>query len=686
MSNPIANFSGLSSGVQWNDVIDRLVVAEEARLVAPVTRQLDLRTKQREAWRTFQGLVGTLSESARALRRAGFGGFTATVPPSPASGRALVAASASGAAAPGRYRVEVVQLAETARLGGASVTDRASPLGLAGDFTVNGATVTVAAGDSLEAIRDKINAATAGATTRVTASIVQEGTSGGRLVLTRDTPGSAGIVLADGAGGLARELGFLDTRSKPISSTTAAIAAALGVVPTPPPATIRVNGRVITVDLAVDSIASLVARINAAGGAAAAEAVAYGDETRWRLVADGNVTADDADGEAVIAALGLAAGEAGSIRQTVASGVLSAAGGGIATTSTALAGLEVDGAPVGLAVGDAINIRGLRGDGSSVSIGLVVDPGETVQDLLDRINDATAGFGAGDRPATAALGPDGRIRLTDGTGGASRLSLTLQVVRADGSTGTLGTPTVTTAGRSRELQQGRDAVIRVDGQEVVRASNTIADAIPGVTLTLSAAEPGTTVDVTVERDLGGAVDATRKLVDAYNAVRTFFDEQRTTNGPLATSSSLRAVLDRFTAALRTEAADNATYTRATLAGLTLDRGGRLQLDAATLRTALTSAPREVEALFGFTGIGGAFVAASDEATRFETGVISAQLRGVDEASARLRAREADARRRLEERRAALVRQFTQMEEALAKINAQGSYIASQMAALQNQRR
>jgi flagellar hook-associated protein 2 len=687
MSNPIANFNGLSSGVQWNDVIDRIMQVEEARLVTPIVQQLDQRAAQRAAWTRFQPLVNSLNDAARALRRPAFGGFAATVPPSPLTSRTLFSASASSTAQPGRYRVEVVQLAETAKLGGSSVADRTAALGLSGDFSINGTTITVQADDSLEAIRTRINEANTGETpTGVIATVVREGATGGRLVLTRSTAGSAGITIADGTGGIARELGLLDTRSRPISSTALAIASALGLQLTPPPATIRVNGQVITVDLSVDSIATIVAKVNAAGGSASAQAEPFGDEVRHRLVIDGNVTADDADGEAIISALGLAAGQPAAIRQTVATGVLSAAGGAIATAATALAGLELDGAPAGLAVGDAINIRGTRGDGTTVTIGIAIDPGETVQDLLDKINDATAGFGAGGRPATATLDADGRIRLTDGTGGPSRLALSLQVARADGTTGTLGTPSVTTVGRDRELQQGRDAIVTVDGQTLVRTSNTITDAIPGVTLTLGAAEAGTAIDVTVARDLAATEGTMRQFVDAYNAIRAFFDEQREPGAPLAGNSALRAVVDSFTAALRTAAEGNQTYTNATLAGVTLDRFGRLTFNANTFRTAVTERPAEIEALFGFAGIGTAFLNATDNATRFGTGPIPTQIQGIDSARIRLRQREADALRRLEDRRASMVQQFTRMEEALARLNAQGSWLASQMSSLQNQKR
>lgn len=689
MTAPIANFSGLSSGVQWNDIVDTLIRAEEARLVTPITTRLDKRTAERDAWTKFRTMVDKLNDSARAVRVAGFGGYLATAPTSPISGQALFGATASSLAEPGRYRVEVQQLAETAKLGGKTVADRTAALNLSGDFAINGTSVAIDAADSLQAIRDKINTANSGATpTGVSASIINDGATGGRLVLTRTSPGADGITLTDGTGGLARELGFLDSRTKPISSTTDAIAAALGIAVYPPPASIRVGDRLITVDLSTDSIASIVSKINAAGGQASSEAEQFGDETRYRLVADGNVSADagDANSQAVIDALGFGAGTTGAVRQVVSSGALTDAGGTIVTAATALAGLRLDGNSLGLADGDAINIRGVRGDGTAVTIGIKIDPGETVQDLLDKINDATTGFGAGTRTASATLGPDGRIRLADDTGGSSRLSFAMDIVRADGSTGTMGSSTVDTAGRTRELQQGRDAIFRVDGAEFVRSSNNITDAIPNVTLSLTAAEVGTTVDLDISRDVEGASTAAKALVDAYNEVRTFFDEQRQLEAPLYGNTLFRGVVDSFTAALRTEVADNATYTRPTLAGMVLDRNGSLTFDASKFKEALNAAPKEIEALFGFTGLGGAFVTATDRAGSLGTGTIPTQLQTIAESTATLRLRESDARRRLEARREALVTQFTQMEAALSRLNSQSSALSGLTASLQGSRR
>ena len=678
------NFSGLSSSIQWGDIVDATIDAEKARNLTPITAEIVKRAAQKAAWGKLNALVETLNENARLVRRTGFGGFTATVPTSSLTSRTLLTASPTLNAVPGRYRVEVLQLADTAKLAGGLVANTTAAMNLTGDFAINGTSVTIAATDSVEAIRDSINAANTGATpTGVTASIVKEGTTSGRLVLTRDTSGAAGITLTDGAGGLARELGFLDSRSKPVSSAVSAAAAALGLSVTPPPASIRVGNVVISVDLATESIASIAARINAAGGSASVESEQYGNETRYRLVADGLASAvvGDAGSQDVIDALGMIAGKPGTVSQAMQSGVYTNASDVTATSATLLAGLKLDGASTALAVGDAINIRGMRGDGTAVTIGLVVGASDTMQTLLDRINDATAGYGAGARTALASLGTDGRIRLADSQGGASRLSLTLGITHVDGSAGSLGAASVAVTGRSRELQQGKDAILRVDGREITRSSNTIADALVGTTLNLQTAEVGTSIDVSIDRDVNGGLSAVQKLADSYNAIRTFLDEQRKVSAPLYADTLLRGVVNSFTDALRTDVTTNSTYNKLAIAGVALDRFGVLKIDTDKLKTAMADEPLEIEALFGFSGVGAAFVAAADRATQYGIGTISAQLKNLDQTAFRLKTREADAQKRLDYRREQLVAQFTQMEVAISRLNQQRSSLSSAINAL-----
>ncbi|MBC8089326.1 MAG: flagellar filament capping protein FliD [Phycisphaerae bacterium] len=686
MASPVANFSGLASSIDWNSIVDQLTAVDEARNVTPLTNEIEKRTAQKAAWTTFQGLTDKLNDSARTLRAGGIGGYLATAGVSAATSRSLLSATASSTATPGNYKVEVLQLAQAAKLSGSAIASSTTAMGFTGDFALNGTTINVSATDTLADVRTRINDANTGATpTGVTATILSNGTGGGRLVLTRDSPGGSGINLTEGAGGLAREFGFVDSRSKSVSSTTAAIASALGLVVIPPPATMRVNGQTISVDLSVDSIATVVAKINAAGGQASVEPSANGDTTGFQISADGNVTADpnDTNSQAVIDALGFAAGTHTAVRQSVTTQGFTNGANATATASTLLTDLKFGGVAAGLVAGDSINVRGVRGDGSVVTTGVTIDPGETMQTLLDKLNDASTGYGAGSRPASAVLGADGAIHLTDNAGGDSRLSMSLTAVKANSASTPFATSSVTSIGRQREVSKSQDAELRVDGVLLSRASNSISDAIAGVTLSLQNAEPGEVIDVAVSKDQASAVKSIQSFSDAYNNVIKFFEEQRVSTAPLYGNSSLRSTISSFTQSLRTTVPSNATYNTLSVMGLALNRFGQLDANATTIKAALDSKPSEVEALFGLTGVGGAFVTATDNATRFGTGVISTQTVSIDESVRKLRTRADEQTRRVELRRLDLVARYSQMESTLSALNGTKNYLTSAIASMQS---
>ncbi len=92
-----------------------------------------------------------------------------------------------------------------------------------------------------------------------------------------------------------------------------------------------------------------------------------------------------------------------------------------------------------------------------------------------------------------------------------------------------------------ETQSAANAQIRVDGYPstgwIERESNTITDAITGVTLELKSTSPST-VTITINPDIESVKSKIHDFVDAYNDVKTFinqnasYDEATSTAGPL----------------------------------------------------------------------------------------------------------------------------------------------------------
>ena len=675
------NIGGLASGVQWRDLVDQLAAAETAKSVTPLQTQISDAEKRKVAWNSLSSLVTKLQDAGNALKLGtAFTNFAANASASSQTNRALLSATASGGAQPGSYRVEVVDLARAEKLSGAVVADSAVALGLSGSFTVAGQSVAVAATDTLDGIRDKINALNTGGTpTKVSAAVITSAVGQKRLVISADAAGSKGAGLTDGTEGVLRNLGFMDSQSRAVPSAGLAVAAALGVT-MPPPSSIRVGNTTISIDLNVDSISIIVAKIRAAGAQAEIQKDTVGGVPSYRISVGGNLTATaDPNSASTLAALGFSAGTQTSVQQVVASGLaFQDASNNVAAADTRLTDLRSGGVSLGVNVGDTLTFSGMRGDGTTVTTSFVVGGADTLQTLLAKLNDNTTGFGSGTRPALASIDPDGKLRLGDTVGGDSRLRLAMTLSPAAGGApaSLLGSFAAETVGRSRAMVKGSDAQVRVDGVLMTRSSNTINDALQGVTLNLLQSEPGSEIDLTVTRDLEKAVKSVKDFASAYNDIVTFSAGQQLAGQPLQSSTTLRRLLSSFTQSLRTEVPTAGAYSRGTLAGLTLSRAGTVDVDDTRLRDAIGANLTGVQALFGATGIGNAMVTATSFASRSVDGTITSAITSITDSNTRLTKRITDAQARVDTRRQALISRFTSMELAISRLQAQGNNLTA----------
>jgi flagellar hook-associated protein 2 len=109
--------------------------------------------------------------------------------------------------------------------------------------------------------------------------------------------------------------------------------------------------------------------------------------------------------------------------------------------------------------------------------------------------------------------------LTDSTG--SRLELVSNTSGSSGDISVGGALTDTTTSSSvsfTQAQAGADAQLTVDGIAISSASNTVSNALPGVTFQLLSASPGTSVQVQITNDNTAVETAVNSFVSAYNKV------------------------------------------------------------------------------------------------------------------------------------------------------------------------
>jgi flagellar hook-associated protein 2 len=220
---------------------------------------------------------------------------------------------------------------------------------------------------------------------------------------------------------------------------------------------------------------------------------------------------------------------------------------------------------------------------------------DNLDGLAKAINDKAAGV-------TASV-------VTDSTG--ARLVVKGQSGEANAFT--LSVPGGTSSGLERfasgamnVAQEAKDAIVRLDGVEVKRATNSFSDLIAGVQIDLKSAKPGTIVSVGLTRPAAAISQGVQDFVTAYNELTKVIGDA-TKAGTDGQGGALRgdvgvSTLQHQLARLPTTILSSTGSGVHTLAeiGVRTNRDGTLTLDAARLQSALAADPDGVEALFNPT--------------------------------------------------------------------------------------
>lgn len=322
--------------------------------------------------------------------------------------------------------------------------------------------------------------------------------------------------------------------------------------------------------------------------------------------------------------------------------------------------------------GASVTITGSDNVPHSISTG-----GGTLSELVAAINGSTSTTGV---KATAVKVADGSYRLlaeSSTTGAATSFTLT----NADGSA-LLG---------GAAVRAGADAQISLGlGITATSTTNTFAELVPGVTVTLGAtATLGSTATVAVAQDTSTIKSSVSSFVDQLNNLLTSIDTQSATKtsttaaGVLAGDSTARSLRS---ALLNTVFGTDTTTSMSSL-GIQTDRYGKLVFNAETFDKAYAADPAAVAAQFttGATtatdGWAARVATVAKSASDPTTGTIAAAIDGRTTTIDRLTKSIADWDDRLEIRRTSLQRTYTALETALSKLQSQGNWLAGQIASL-----
>ncbi len=223
----------------------------------------------------------------------------------------------------------------------------------------------------------------------------------------------------------------------------------------------------------------------------------------------------------------------------------------------------------------------------------------TLAELRDAINAADAGV-------SAAIINDG----SDTT--PYRLILTSQTSGLDGEM--VVTPSLAggTPPTFSDLQAAQDAQITLGSGAgaitITSGSNTIADAIQGVTLQLLDSDPATTVTLTVSRDTSALQNRVFDLVETYNAVvdlfaeQFYYDSETEQAGTLFANFQLQTIQQNLSAALTNAVVGlDAEFHSLSELGIHTLSTGKLSYDSTQLAAALADHLPDVIDLFAAVG-------------------------------------------------------------------------------------
>jgi flagellar hook-associated protein 2 len=205
------------------------------------------------------------------------------------------------------------------------------------------------------------------------------------------------------------------------------------------------------------------------------------------------------------------------------------------------------------------------GSGSPATI--TVNSGTTLDSLASYINSHAPSFGV-----TASV-------INDASG--SRLSLGSNTTGAPGNLAIVGGASV---GLTFHQVAGINASLTVDNVPISSPTNIVTGAIPGVTLNLISASPGTPVQITVGTDAAQVSQAITNFVSAYNtlvqSINAQFTVDPTTNteGPLGSDSSLRSLQSSLLADVTSSITGNSGLINLATLGINLNNDGTLTIN------------------------------------------------------------------------------------------------------------
>lgn len=313
------------------------------------------------------------------------------------------------------------------------------------------------------------------------------------------------------------------------------------------------------------------------------------------------------------------------------------------------------------------------GSGKATAIALTANM--SLPDLANAINTASAGV-------TATIVNDGSndhlVVTGKDTGAANAVSITGSLTQFNTGSG----------GGMTAQQTADDARFKVDGLLVTKPSNTVTDAIKGVTLNLVKTNVGAPVTVTVDKDSDTIKKNVQGFIDAYNKIAgtinnlTAYNTSTKTGAVLNGDSSARGILSQLRSELGKAVSGAGSLKSLSDIGISFQRDGTLSLEKPDkLQAAIDGNFDNLTNLFSSTSGIGTRLTALTTSMLGSSGVIQSNTDGINSSLKLLGDQETAEQDRLTQIEARYKSQFNALDTAMASMKSTSTFLSQQLSAL-----
>ena len=323
--------------------------------------------------------------------------------------------------------------------------------------------------------------------------------------------------------------------------------------------------------------------------------------------------------------------------------------------------------------------------GASRMILNITTENNTLAGIRDAINSSTSNPGVS---ATVVNADSGSylILTADGTGAENTLTVTQ--AGGDGGLAALEYDPANGLVSMTESIPAQDALIRIDGLDVMSSSNTITGAVEGVTISIFSDTGGSSESLLVANDTSATKTLVEEFVSAYNDMITTIDSltayssESEQAAPLLGDSTIRGIRDQIRREMSTAVNDlDASFSTLSEVGIELQLDGKLAVNDTRLSEVLADDFVKFGQLFSTTDgfatrlydLTDGFLQ-SDGIIESRTQGLTAQIDGIT-----------DDREALNDRLLALetrlLRQFNALDSLLAQLSTTSNFLSQQLANL-----